>query len=319
VNYTRNSLFVKFGRIFQDGYKYLSFLDYFVTVPLLLKKKNSVPLVCIVAPPRSGSTLTYQSLIGQINNFHLTNIWNLLYATPAIGALVSRFTCRNYKSAFQSHNGFVPGVCGESEGMKFWTHWSGQSLVQSEGALDVEKLSKLYSALQKVGQNKVFISGYLGHAFSMNALRRVFPDIIFIHVTRDLLSNAYSIYQRSGSGWFSLKPETLQGKTFHSTHEQVVEQLFAIHAAILQSSKSSDTMQIKYEEICEDPQAAIDKIIGFSAQQSVELEKSADTIQCFQTKKVTSSTNSDTRCLQQFIDKKILERSQNSGFFQSIS
>ena len=204
MTYNRSSMLVKLGRGFQNGYKYMSFLDVLAVAPLLFKKSASCPVICIVAPPRSGSTLSYQVITTLIENLHLTNIWNLLYSTPIMACSISNALCKSYNAKFKSDNGFVQGICGESEGMRFWEYWSGQGLIEDPGGIDEKQLQKLYRAMSKISDGKVFVTGYIGHAFCMNSLRKAFPEIIFVHVTRDLLSNAYSIYERSIKGWFSL-------------------------------------------------------------------------------------------------------------------
>lgn len=276
-------------------------------------------MLCIVAPPRSGSTLTYQILTRRLNNSHLTNLWNLLYATPALGALVSKVFCGKYISSFKSQNGFVPGACGESEGMRFWTHWCGQGLVENAGGGDEIRLNELLSILQKVCFKETFITGYLGHVFCMELLRNIFPKIIFVHVTRDLLSNSFSLYQRSSNGWFSLSPEATQGTKFSSTHEQVVEQLFCLHDIIIRNSNPSDTIQIRYEDLCDNPEQIIEKIVNFGMRQGIEFKEVLHKLPDFYKQTVIDTKNSDIRRLQKIIRNRILDENENLKFFQSLN
>ncbi|MGM0520219.1 MAG: hypothetical protein ACQERD_11335, partial [Campylobacterota bacterium] len=141
---SRASAAVKTGRFIQKYYHLFSFLDKI----FIQTKTDSVPVICIVAPPRSGSTLTYQILTQALENFHLTNFSNLLYATPTLGFKLQNKLCQNYLSSFSSSHGFVPGLCGEAEGLKFWQYWLNQGLVENN-ELDAKKLHHLHKRLKK--------------------------------------------------------------------------------------------------------------------------------------------------------------------------
>ena len=60
---------------------------------------------------------------------------------------------------------------------------------------DEAKYLKFGETIQALGGNEdgAFLAGYMGHIFSINALRKVFKRIIFVHLTRDLVSNAVSL------------------------------------------------------------------------------------------------------------------------------
>ena len=268
-------MLVKSGRIYQEISPVFSPLDSVCRWFFLPdKKKKQIPLIVILAPPRSGSTLTYQLLTSGIENFHLTNIWNLLYATPFIGASVSeKLIARKSVSTFSSNHGFVPGLTGEAEGLKFWKYWMGQTLEEEQQKIKINKLRKLANIIYRLGYkyDKSFITGYLGHVFSVNELREAFNHVIFIHLTRDLLSNAYSVYQISPKNWFSTKPQGVDMDI--PRNNQIVQQLISIHKNILHYSQD-DTCIIKYEDLCADPLKIIDEILDFGTKKQLHFQKS---------------------------------------------
>jgi hypothetical protein len=319
LSYDRRSPLVKAGRVFQKYYGYFGFLDYLARFPLLLKKSRETPLVCIVAPPRSGSTLTYQLLASSIQGFYLTNLWNLAYATPALGGMVSKSMCKGHQSDFKSRHGFVPGMCGEAEGLRFWSYWSGQGLTEEPEALRPVKLKRLKKIVDKIGgRDDAFVCGYLGHAFCMDLLRETFPGIIFVHLKRDLLSNAYSLFRLSQNGWFSLRPDACRGVSYGSPHDQVVSQIFAIHETILRQSKKEDTIQIDYGEVCRNPGAVVEKVCAFAGSKGLRLKIQHDPASRFQESVTDSALNQDTRMLDALIRTKLAENGKDSAFFQSI-
>lgn len=291
----RSAWVVKAGRLFQKVYHLFSFLDY-VLIPFL--KKNPVPLICIVAPPRSGSTLTYQLLTSVFENHHLTNLSNLLYATPVLATKLQQQICSGHETDFASKQGFVDGLCGEAEGLKFWRYWLGQGMTEDEEHLNRDKLDRLFRRLQ-YASDKPYITGYLGHAFSMKVLRERFDKVFFIHVERDLLSNSYSLFKLSQNGFCSTKPQACQKRHYASVHEQVVDQITQIHRLIQNNSKG-DTLKVSYEALCQDPNRIAELIQKKAFELGIELKIKKE-VDPFRISKIDASLNSDTQIFEQII------------------
>jgi len=253
----RDSALMPVLRFLQEKYKYFGFLDRLVRP--FLNRQGDIGLVCILAPPRSGSTLTYQVLASAFRGYSLRNISNFLYATPVIGYLATRRLCGNYESTFCSNHGFVPGLCGEAEGLKFWQHWLGQGLEQNSELLAPEKLRELKQALDRTGVD-FMITGYLGHVFAISVLREVFPRVLFIHLQRDLLSNAYSLLKLTPeSAPFSICPAGLKTVACDSRHRLVVDQVRGIHE-LISSEDGYDMLTVNYEDLCADVRGTLSRI-----------------------------------------------------------
>ena len=134
----RRSLLVNVGRVFQKKFPFP--LLRIVESPLTkcLQKKDSAPkLIIILALPRGGSTLAYQVLLHGLQMQYLSNLGNFLYGIPLIGGWISRTKCRKYKSDFTSDHGFVPGLCGPAEGLKFWSYWLNNTLRSEEHTSEI--------------------------------------------------------------------------------------------------------------------------------------------------------------------------------------
>lgn len=288
---------VKIGRYFQKIYYLFSFVDVLL-IPFF--KKRPVSLICIVAPPRSGSTLTYQVLTSAFENNHLTNLSNLLYATPVLAALVEKRVCKHYETIYTSKQGFVDGVCGEAEGLRFWSYWMGQGLAEDPMALNGKQLDILCKRLQYIG-DKPYITGYLGHVFGMETLRESFDKVLFIHLERDLLSNSYSLYKLSQNGICSTAPGKCKESHYDSIHEQVVDQITQIHS-IIQRDSREDTLRVSYEALCEDPNLVIAQIREKAGELGIVLQVKKE-IAPFEASTVDADSNEDARILHAFIQK----------------
>jgi len=283
-------------------------MDYPFRVPFLFRENQShIPAVFIIAPPRSGSTLTYQLLCNSLENEHLTNISNLLYATPVMGSLISSNLCKNYQTDFKSEKGFVSGLCGEAEGLRFWEYWAGQGLVENKDNHKVRKLKKLERLLSKLhsSDKKVYISGYLGHVFCIQMLREIFPNSVFIHLERNILDNVSSILRVSPTDNFSLQPKSLEGFKGGRT-ERVVRQVITIQSLIL-DNEAEDTIRIHYEDLCNNPLNTIEEIREFAKKQDIYMNLSEDLYipEKFRISKVDKISDENKR-LYEIIQKEIL-------------
>jgi len=262
---------VKVGRIYQNISPLFSFIDKNF-IPKHIDIETNIPKIFLIAPPRSGSTLTYQILTSAFNNFHLTNLWNLLFATPYLGGIISSKRIMNKPlSSFESNYGFVSGIDGEAEGLKFWSYWLGQGLEEGKSSTDLIKIKRINSVLNLLGNkfNAPFISGYLGHSLCIPEIRKYFGNTIFVFLQRDFLANALSLYKASPEHSFSIK--TLEMKKASNRMEEIVIQLKGIYGKMIEN-KDIDTFIYSYEELCESPAIFIQKFKEFASKKGIFLD-----------------------------------------------
>jgi hypothetical protein len=297
----RNAIPVRTGRIFQAATHLLRFLDYPFRLPYLFGDKTSLPAIFILAPPRSGSTLLYQILTESFHNVHLTNVWNLFYSMPVVGSLLSDGLCGSHRTRFESFRGFVPGLCGEAEGMKFWLYWMGQGLQPDESRLKGKKLNKLKGLLSKRygSDDKIWVSGYIGHIFSIDFLRNHWPNSVFIHLYRDMVSNTYSIYKLFPHEWFSLDPGGIQ-EMAENRYDEIARQVTRIHSIIL-DYYGKDLYSVSYEKLCESPRQTMDEITDFAGANDITLRRKNSVPERFDRHEVDASYNYHTQMLYQYL------------------
>lgn len=304
---TRNDLFIRLARFLQSFTAIFLPIEYLFS--LFLNKKKKVKILVLLAPPRSGSTLTYQVLTTGIESLYLSNMSNFLYATPIIGNSITKFKVASKTSKFKSKYGLVSGIFGEAEGLKYWKYWMNQGLFEKEKTtVDLEKMKKLRKGLIKssLGQ-KPLIWGYLGHVFCFEQLSSFFKnEIVFLHLQRDLLSNAYSLLKASPEELISSRPLKVQfnsGKDHQSIHQSIIEQVSAIHHRIDQKkTETSKIISIRYKDLCENPHQFLDNL-------KIELEKEGFIINLrkeripkkFSYRTIKSNHDSDALALSKFI------------------
>jgi len=300
---TRAGILVKLGRVYQNISPIFGIFD----IPFRAKPNKDVHPIFILAPPRSGSTITYQILSTAFNCTYLSNLNNLLFATPALGFKITSKKCNDHISSFKSERGFVNGLCGEAEGLKFWNYWGGCDIIESKVNNNVSQLNKLKNVLNSL--EYPFLSGFLGHVFSLEILYKTFPNALFIHLKRDLLSNAYSLTQfRQNINNTSSLPDNIDMTL--PKEEQVVSQIIEIHNRIekFQNDFKPNFISLEYEKICQNPNSTIERILDYCNKINFKLEAS-DKIsyipKSFKVSKRAIDDNATTRLISSILNNRI--------------
>ena len=233
-------------------------------------------IIFLLAAPRSGSTLTYQCFSHGTNVASLKNITNLFYQLPYFGLIVSEILGRPLVPKFNSNEGYVSGLLGESEGHKFWHKWTASPLseenITTVSTEDIQYF-KMVTTLFTKKYSKYLFAGYLGHVLHWKLLNRHFPNAAFIVLLRDPVATIASLYkirtQNSGK-WISTHPLECTIKDGSHLLEEVVQQVYWINRRLMESAKLENAIVVHYEDLCENPRKEITrvidslKILGFS-------------------------------------------------------
>jgi hypothetical protein len=269
-------------------------------------------VVILLALPRSGSTLAYQALVHALKPIYLTNVWHLFYGLPYLGGLLSRRICCGYQSSFRSERGFVNGLCGPAEGLRFWSYWLGNVLdetrpVDLDARIRVDRADYLratFSALTRNGDP--IVTGYVGHVLHVDELRQLFPEALFIRLHRDPLSNAYSLYRvrrDHPSAWFSVFPRECESVLRRSIHEQVAAQVYWLNRRLNEVAQNEQTIHITYEECCRDPNATIHSVVQSARDRGISLSHRTRLPDAFQPSIVSHGDDADTLRLSELLNQ----------------
>lgn len=300
-------ILLRIARLFQ------SIPPFFFTWIEIFFKKNYIktyPLIILVSPPRSGSTLSYQLLSRGTRSLYFTNIWNLFYSLPIIGGLISKNN-RDNRSNFTSDRGLVGGIYGEAEGLKFWRYWTSQGLEESNKTLPLRRIKYLRKVFGRLlSKDYPMVTAYLGHSFSINKLRKIFPGCMFIYLKRDKLSNIYSMLQtykefeqeRRNFNWMSLKPLGWKNKINEPILNKVIWQYNEIVKRIENDILDNDTLIVQYEEICENPKGFLQDVKSFAMRKNIDITLTLDNIpESFNVSQIKENENLDTKKISDLI------------------
>jgi len=308
----RNTLIVRAGRMLQR--LPLSWLRVF-EFPVVYARRSFVrqpALLFLLAVPRSGSTVTYQMLTHRFRTRYLSNFGNILYHLPLFGGLFASRYCRSYQTNFESSYGFVPGLCGQAEGLRFWQYWLGYNLDERQQSTKVyqvysrrlEYLRRTFSLLSH--KTLPFVSGFLGHAMQPHRLQTEFPEALFIRLYRDPLSNAMSLLQcrrHSGGKWFSSFPSESASAVGKGEHEEVASQVYWLNRRLDDQLTGDNVYSLDYEQLCLNPVKQLKLLQLFCAEKGVELSIKNDIPQSFDYRLVQAEDSEDSRLLQRALDE----------------
>lgn len=233
-----------------------------------IKENNYVP-VFIIAPPRSGSTLSYQLMVNFLQTCYFSNLSNIMYLCPVFVSYLSKnIGVNNPPVRFESYHGTTNAWNEPSIGLNIWGRWfeKDQSF-DAKCSLNEKSMFMLRGTVHGL-QNvffRPFVGKWQGFNSNLESINTAFPDCMFIRVSRDYKAIARSILKaREDIGsryqWFSSR--TSAYSNIISTTQDPITQ---ICAQIIQVEKDLDdfisktdrkrVVTVNYDEICQSPKA----------------------------------------------------------------
>jgi len=272
----------------------------FVAEKKLFPKENSqYPILFLVGPQRSGSTLTMQWLASLGHFAYPTNLLSRFYGAPMIGAKIQQLLTNekyNFRNEildfistinFYSENGKTKGALAPNEFWYFWRRFlpftrldylTSQELFKK---VDLETLKAEIIGLTEVFQKPLVFKGMVLN-YNIDFLNKLFRKIIFIHIKRDPLTNIESTLDArkrqlgSINEWYSFKiPEYYKLKKLNP-YEQVAGQIYYINKAVengLKKVSENKKMILNYEAFCNNPQEIYDELLEKLETQGCRLDK----------------------------------------------
>lgn len=240
---------------------------------------GSHPLIFVMGPLRSGTTLFMQWLASTGLVAYPTNLLSRFYAAPLVGALVQqmltdeRYDFRGEMADFHSSidfdsvNGKTKGVLAPNEFWYFWRRflpageldaWDDEQLLREvDSTLLVRELTGLTSVFDRPFALKGMILNY--HIPYLDSL---FDNCVFIQIKRDPVANVASILQARkrqfghSDRWYSFKIPEYHLLAELEPVEQSVGQLHYINSALASGMARvplGRRMFVSYERFCQSP------------------------------------------------------------------
>ncbi len=248
--------------------------------------KEDYPIIFVMGPHRSGTTLFMQWLANMGLVAYPTNLLSRFYAAPVIGAQIQllltdpRYNFRNeileFNSdiSFESENGKTKGALAPNE---FWYFWRRYLPFKELDWLPDKELLRVVDqeglVAELTGLTRVFGKPFVLKSMILNYnipfLDAVFNKALFVQIKRDPIANVASILDARErqlgrkNAWYSFKiPEYSQLKDLDPI-SQSAGQLYCINKAVTKGMGTVDESRklvVQYESFCQNPQAVFEEL-----------------------------------------------------------
>ena len=251
-------------------------------------KKPDNPVVFIIGPPRSGTTLIYELLVRKYKFSYMSNLAHRLYMTPVAATTLGKILVENWhrqlKSVYESRYGSISGWGAPSEGGWIWNRWFSESYYLDEShAANVprQEIQNTVYGLCKA-MNGPFINKNVMHSVHLRLLDQLFPKCLFIHINRDIKSNVRSIMRANSQDdinkneWVSVKPREWEKYKNEDIVLRSAIQVSYIHKNIEEDERfigSGRVFPVAYEDFCQNSGAMLDAICAFLNKNDVNIKE----------------------------------------------
>ncbi len=228
---------------------------------------GSMKSIWIVGAPRSGTTLTYQTLCTAFKGYYLTNRVAERYRIALLSRNFERFfyTKNPKPRSFDSNFGETSFQNDPHEGGAFFYQFFPMEdpYIEKLNGQAANLLKRTVSSISK--PHDLFISKNTVHSLRIRALSEIFKNGVFLWVTRDNVDTAYSIIKaREKNGvneheWWSVKPPGWRETKEMNEIDMVLWQITEIERIIERDLKDSKStfLKVDYKHLCEDPKKVI--------------------------------------------------------------
>lgn len=245
------------------------------------EKAPAYPIILLMGPLRSGTTLLMQWLANSGLVCYPSNLLARFYFAPIIGAKIQRLlTDRRYNFRdelsdlsrdveYSSSNGKTQGALAPNEFWYFWRQylpeWHRDLWTDDElrAGMDFRTMLAELAGVVDVFERPFAAKGMLFN-YNIPVLDSIIPEAIFIQMKRDPVANVASVLDArrrqlgDDSAWYSFKvPEYEQLRDLDPV-DQAAGQILSINRAVsdgIADVSEERKVQINYEEFCAKPES----------------------------------------------------------------
>ncbi len=246
----------------------------------LLSGDKGIGKVFVLGPPRSGTTLLYQTMVHCMKWSYFCSPAESRQQWPVLTTLLAKRKVGQYHSNFTSTHGFTENNAGPAEARDIWASWLGWE--QSDNLLEQHQLEAMTSTVNAISNilQAPFVSKSPDHCLHIPKLKQAFPDALYIRVVRDNLETARSILharQKLGTDWFGVTPPGWK----ETKNQHIVDQIFfqidtlnkMVEDDFSQHIDPAKTITVDYSLFCQNTPSTMASIFEFLAANNIDVQK----------------------------------------------
>jgi len=231
--------------------------------------ENSLPLILIVGPPRSGTTLMYQVLAYCLDVTYPNNFSALFPRSP----VTTNGVANKRRPDFQSFYGQTARMSGPNDAFHIWNRWLGDDRYVTKTDLTEEQSAQMrqFFTAWTTKYKKPFLNKNNRNVGCVDYLAKQLPNTYVVAVLRDpacvarSLIHAREVVQGDRKvGWGLQCQEERSHDESLGYVQDVCDQVRKNEADLtsrLQTIDPDRVIQFQYETFCEDPSQCIDTIV----------------------------------------------------------
>ncbi len=233
----------------------------------------SEPQVLIVGPPRSGSTLLYQTLARYADVTYLSNLSDLFPRSPITATNLLQRQTKLRRKNFSNYYGQTAGLAAPNDGFAVWNRWLGRDRYVTPESLTDEMTDNMrrFFAAWSAQFGKPFLNKNNRNAFCLQLLAETLPEARFVIIRRDPLFVAQSLIEaRAQVQGDKDRPWGLASTETHVSADEplgyvndVCDQLIKIKNRLQEQQAGVDSaryVEISYESFCQQPETELQRI-----------------------------------------------------------
>lgn len=226
------------------------------------------PLLFICGPPRSGTTVVYQTLVNHLPVAYFSNLTALFPRSPlSAHRLLERFVPRPRQAAYRSYYGRTTGLAGTNDALHLWDRWLGADRSHAPASIPAQQQQAMQAFFAACSQS--FRRPLINKNNNLNATAHLvaesLPEARFLCLTRNRRDLAQSLFRArqeihgAADQPYGLADSSSDGvDPIASVCEQV--DLFE-KLASQQREHLGDRFQIvEYEAFCRDPGTLVRRV-----------------------------------------------------------
>ena len=245
---------------------------------------HSAPIF-IIGAPRSGTSLLYEMMITRFHFAYISNLAHRFYFTPLAASVLGKAPIGKWTGQFTSRFGHIAGWGAPNEGGWVWRRWLQDG--DWRGDIICSKADARGLRLLTDGLSTIFTAPFLNknvmHSNRLKLMRHIWPEALFIHVTRDVTDNVRSIVRaerkeggpaHDGDHWWSVRPAIAPAYIGQSDVTRATAQVIGIEQDIMRDMQeigARHIFSIDYADLCRDPHGTIAAIEAFLKDRAIPL------------------------------------------------
>ncbi len=230
------------------------------------------PILLVVGPPRSGTTVLYQLLASTMETTWFPNVSEMFPRAPI--SATRMFTRNRAARGMSSFYGQTPGLSSPNDGFHVWNRWLGDDRYEPTLRPGAEQQMLQFLATWTHTFNRPLLNKNNRNTLAMAALSRVLPNAKFVVLTREpsdivrSLIRAREFVQGSRSrAWGLAAMETDDESDPLRYVDDVCDQVGSIEERLRQElceTDASRVFEVDFDKMCESPLAALRAIAALA-------------------------------------------------------